>query len=643
MSFKMPSNSGGYNNSTRHPATRDDGRKPIAGSWWTDQRVDHTPSGSTSGQGHFNDYSSVGTGRKRERSSRDPSRERDEDSHRHKSPNPQGTSTQPPSKRVKLEESPEVTATSPQLSATSDEFDELDFLASPASKQSSAEPQARPSPASDFKPEARKSALFDIGRAGLSAIKSFFPGSLDSTVSSPALQEALEAAGLAQIELESAQTELKKARDSAEIERRDLKVKIQVLQITEQKSQVELVRLRQMVESSQTERAEVMASSMLDAEATQAKIETLTRDTEVLSETANAYKSRAEDLVIERGHLNAQLKQMRNLVDSFPSYQAQVESLTTQVEGLKRQLSLADGRQNPPFRSSNITLDPFDNKVDQVSEADVKSGVESLNGSLDDFTMALLDEAEELARRHSDSRLPYPDQNDQPNIKLLPALAEYGEDEEKRGFLLDASIHHLVISELHRIFFTGDTLSPDMDHGFTGALLEEITTQQTWSAAQRWRALTASAGASLLQRDSSSFWGEAMERCDQSVAGLFSWVYCQPWETFRPLFPKIGAQVLSLFEEANRLSLLIRRDVLSVRMSVIIAPATSADYLPFDPECVSSVWPDMGVEAGDGVKAGDEVLTVYKFGLRRQTEDGRISHMLKPEVATRALLRQLAR
>ncbi|KAJ7153013.1 hypothetical protein C8R46DRAFT_1228562 [Mycena filopes] len=524
------------------------------------------------------------------------------------------------------------------------------FLPHPNRVQS-AEPRSCASPTSDCKPETRTSGIFYLGRAGLSqglsVIKSFVSGSQDSTVSrSPesSLQEALEAAALAQSELEHAHLELKKARHDAAIECSGLKAQILDLQTTEQKSQVELDHLRKMVDSSQTEHAKLMASLLshfFDAQTAQAKIETLTHDTEILSQSADLYKSRAEDLAIERGQLNAQLKQMRNLVDSRrPSHQTRVESLTTDPQG---QPISADGRPNPAFRNDNITLDPFDNKVDQVSEATVKSGVESLNDSLDTFTMALLDEAEELARRHSHSRLPYPDQNDQPNTKLLPALAEYGEDEEKRGFLLDASIHHLVVSELHRIFFTGDTLSPDMDHGFTGALLEEVTAHQTWSAAQRWRALTASAGASLLLRDSSPVWGDAMARCDRSVVGLFSWVYRQPWDTFEPLFSKIEAQVLSLFEEANRLSLLVRRDVLSVRMSVIIAPATSADYLLFDPECVSSVWPDMGVEAGDGVKAGDEVLTVYKFGLRRQTEGGHISHMLKPEVTTGALLRQLAR
>jgi uncharacterized protein YqgV (UPF0045/DUF77 family) len=79
-------------------------------------------------------------------------------------------------------------------------------------------------------------------------------------------------------------------------------------------------------------------------------------------------------------------------------------------------------------------LDPFDNKLDQVSEVFVKSAVESLNDSLDNFVMALLEEAEELTNRNSDSRVTLPVRVGEMTSKLLVALAKHSNVEESLGF-----------------------------------------------------------------------------------------------------------------------------------------------------------------------------------------------------------------
>jgi hypothetical protein len=42
-----------------------------------------------------------------------------------------------------------------------------------------------------------------------------------------------------------------------------------------------------------------------------------------------------------------------------------------------------------------------------------------------------------------------------------------------------------------------------------------------------------------------------------------------------------------------------------------------------------------------GAVAGDEIIGLYKFGLQRETEQGQISLVIKPEVATTALLREM--
>lgn len=103
------------------------------------------------------------------------------------------------------------------------------------------------------------------------------------------------------------------------------------------------------------------------------------------------------------------------------------------------------------------------------------------------------------------------------------------------------------------------------------------------------------------------------------------------------MVPTIQSRLASLYDEANRISVIARRDVLSVRMSVVTAPESKGVYLPFDPKMAIGVWPDMGVSAGD------EVIGLYKFGLRKQTERGESSYLIKPEVITAALLRFLTK
>lgn len=94
----------------------------------------------------------------------------------------------------------------------------------------------------------------------------------------------------------------------------------------------------------------------------------------------------------------------------------------------------------------------------------------------------------------------------------------------------------------------------------------------------------------------------------------------------------IQSRLRALHKEANDLSVLVRRDVLSVRMSVttVIAPT-------FDPDCANSVWPEMGATAGDAV------VGRYKFGLIKLMEDGEFSFLAKPEVATTALIRETSK
>ncbi|KAJ7911571.1 hypothetical protein B0H13DRAFT_1614390 [Mycena leptocephala] len=327
---------------------------------------------------------------------------------------------------------------------------------------------------------------------------------------------------------------------------------------------------------------------------------------------AQKYEKRIEGLILERGNVNSQLKQqLRTPPDARPT--------------------------NGP-KADDISLDPFDNKLDQVSESTVKSGVDSLNDSLDTFTMALLDEAEELAKHNSHSSLPSAIREHEKATKLLMALAKYSHVEEKRGFLLDAHLHHGLVVELDRLFFSGEVVCRVLDtQRVCAATLNKLTKQEPWTVAQRWRALTAAAVGTILNP---SVTKNSITHYSESTVALLAWAYRQPLETFEPLIPKIQSQLASLYEEASKLSVIVRRDVLSVRMSVVVAPVdpkAANDYLPYNPDAVTSVWPDMKVVAGD------EVIALYKFGLKKYNENRQIHRLIKPEVTTTALLREMAK
>ncbi|KAJ6510552.1 hypothetical protein C8R45DRAFT_813992 [Mycena sanguinolenta] len=342
-----------------------------------------------------------------------------------------------------------------------------------------------------------------------------------------------------------------------------------------------------------------------------AYIQNLTEEHEAL---VNKYETRINDLLLERGKHRSQLKQLHP--------QGDTRTLTRP-------------------RADTISLDPFDNKLDQVSESAVKSGVESLNDSIDNLTMTLIDEAEELAKRHSDSVIPSAvalDGNTQP---LVVALSEHCHIEEKRGFLLDANLHHWLVSALDNLFLSGDVVSRALDlEGVFALALPELAKREPWTVAQRWRALTAAAIGTGVMHSSVAIWTDSITKVSDAIITLLAFAYRQHLETFQPLLPNLQNRLETLYSEANEISITTRRDVLSVRMKVVVAPTGARgieDYLPYNSDAVAAVWPDMGVMDGDGI------VGLYKFGLDKTGEDGRLNCLIKPEVVTTALLREMAK
>ncbi|KAJ7207968.1 hypothetical protein GGX14DRAFT_634623 [Mycena pura] len=481
--------------------------------------------------------------------------------------------------------------------------DELDLLPS-NSRHFSALNQRRTSSSATVTVEPntdQSPGLLGIGRAGLNVLKSFASGSSRSIASgsdSNAVQDALETAAQAQAELRYLSEEHTKLQAKFKMQEEQ----VQALRAAEEENH----RLQVEVQALQTERAYLMdrySRRSADCKWARGRMETLMREKEGL---AQKYEARIECLLYEKGNLNSQLKQHQ---------------------------TLAKGGSG----GGAISLDPFDNTVDQVSESAVKSGVESLNESLDNVVLTVLDEAEELANQRSSSRFDDVVQQYDTGVapKFIQALVEYSDVEEKRGFLLEAILHHMLLVELDQLFFSGDVVPQIMDTKvFTDKLLEDLTKREPWTVAQRWRSLTAASGgrvmASAFKEQKDSITGSA-----ESTVVFLAWVYRQPLETFEPLNSKIQTRLSSIYDEAQKLAIMVRRDLLSVRMSVV-CPKLNNTYPPYNPESMSGVWPDMGP------MAGDEVLGLYHFGLKKQTEIAEVSYLIKPEVTTEALLREMA-
>ncbi|KAJ7074580.1 hypothetical protein C8F01DRAFT_971807 [Mycena amicta] len=313
-------------------------------------------------------------------------------------------------------------------------------------------------------------------------------------------------------------------------------------------------------------------------------------------------ESRIQSLVVERGQLHAQLKQQQRSANNRPS-------------------------------ADKIPMDIFENTADQVSEASLQSAVESLNDSVDTLILGLVDTAEQLVgERHPEFGVP-PETQDQ---KLFAALAAHCESEEKRGFLLEALCHDYIIGYLSALFFAGEA-APRL--GRKALILERILVDLTesvpWSVVQRWRSISSESVSRLLVPKARNH----LESLAITIADVFTWAYQQPVETFHAAAFKTQLDSLAaIFDDALKLATTVRRDVLSVRMSIVCPEQDDeTNYPPYDSRSLNAVWPDMGVVEGD------EVIGLFHLGLQRRTEQGRVSLLVKPQVTTAALLREMSK
>jgi hypothetical protein len=89
-----------------------------------------------------------------------------------------------------------------------------------------------------------------------------------------------------------------------------------------------------------------------------------------------------------------------------------------------------------------------------------------------------------------------------------------------------------------------------------------------------------------------------------------------------------------IFRDAHELSVVTKRDILSTRISVAVAPISLGG---FDPRYAETAW------SGMDAKAGDDLLGFYSLGLIKRTQAGPMSYLKLPKVSTTALIRYVGR
>ncbi|KAF7293206.1 hypothetical protein HMN09_01198700 [Mycena chlorophos] len=296
----------------------------------------------------------------------------------------------------------------------------------------------------------------------------------------------------------------------------------------------------------------------------------------------------------------------------------------------------ATKRRGPRKKSKQTGMDLFDDASSTVSVAEVLNGLKGLNYSLDVHVREILRKALELCPVPDAARSQTPQADkkfDRCNALLLSALADYADDEDGFGYVLDTLLHHIIVSDVYEHILSGDVVSyySDPTNHFQ-VVFQQMASKQNWRAVQRWRSFTAASNDDEVNGWKTWLPG-AITSQTQTVVLLLAFAFRREPDAFQTLGPAIEAALVSLYEEAKAVSTTMRRDVLSDRLSAHCP--TGVNAIPFDHTQMTAVW-----EMGD--KDADEIVGLYHFGLREENQDGIQSYVAKPAVVTVALLRALA-
>lgn len=341
-----------------------------------------------------------------------------------------------------------------------------------------------------------------------------------------------------------------------------------------------------------------------------------------------------EQIQHQERHYESRLERMEKELEgrqaTIRHLEQEIHHLHRNETSLKVQLS---SRQSP------MSLDPFYNQVDQISEAQIirdgNPSLNSINDAIDNFVTELLEEVGSLG--HSQRTGPPSQGLHRFNPLLLVLLQGRLITEEKAGYIVDAALHNFLVTILVEAFFKrAVTHCPNAEHCLSNidSLYHGLALQENWSVSQRWRSLTVT---HIAESCSPACCDAIQAQAESEIITFLSWAFTIPTSSLDGLRAKLNDELWTIIWDAHQLSAIIKRDFLSARLTVTAAPFdhNANQYLALDSDRAVSVWPKMGA------RHGDEVIGSYKLGLDSLTEKGHVKHLVKAEVITITLSRMV--
>jgi hypothetical protein len=227
-------------------------------------------------------------------------------------------------------------------------------------------------------------------------------------------------------------------------------------------------------------RREVQAAKD-DAEKSREQMQNTLSDLESARVTIQRYESLLNDVKTERTQL---IEQLNEANAKGKTLEARNQVLTQERGEAKAAVKRLRGAVSNDTKSPHdaYSLDPFNNTLDQVSEAHVKcSGqpsVEGINDAIDTLTCNVLEQTVIIAAAQGDSvpRRPVELGSSYSKDPLVSAFAIPYLTEDNRGLLLDAFLHTIILLPLHRLFFDRDVSTVrTTDADFLNEIFEHIS------------------------------------------------------------------------------------------------------------------------------------------------------------------------
>ncbi|KAF7293248.1 hypothetical protein HMN09_01203000 [Mycena chlorophos] len=278
--------------------------------------------------------------------------------------------------------------------------------------------------------------------------------------------------------------------------------------------------------------------------------------------------------------------------------------------------------------AKNANIDPdlevYFLKTDDCTVTDAKDMTERLNYQLDQFCFGLLDSGKRIAESSAafpEAHTPvpegfviYPDCNS----RLYRALYAFRRRPQYRGIIIDAITHHLIVSQLGELYFS-DMLPATID---PQNLLGKLSACGSSDAAG-W--------SENMAKQTNHVVEDSKVKIGRTLMEIFAIAYELPVDTFAPLNEPLLTSLSVLYTSASELALAIRRDVVTVRLSVAFPrrSPTFGSFPTFDHD-------EMVAHRGGRERLdGEELVGLYHIGLRKQTENGETTFVIKPAVFLR--------